>query len=157
MRSKRLILGLVLVLMTSAIALGGCQGDKASASLDGQITIGIPQDLEDGLDPHVVNAAGTREILFNIYEGLVKYDSQGNLNDAIAESHVISDDGLTYTFKIREGVKFHDGSDLKTSDVVYSINRCIDGGYVQDSLTSIQFQLLTMKLLLHLKRLMLIS
>ena len=130
MRSKRLILGLVLVLMTSAIALGGCQGDKASASLDGQITIGIPQDLEDGLDPHVVNAAGTREILFNVYEGLVKYDSQGNLNDAIAESHVISDDGLTYTFKIREGVKFHDGSDLKTSDVVYSINRCIDGGYV---------------------------
>ena len=125
-KSKRLLL-LVLMLMT-AIALGGCSGDKANESSKDTITIGIPQDLEDGLDPHVVSAAGTKEILFNIYEGLMKYDSNGNLYDAIAASHEISEDGLTYTFTLRDGVKFHDGSLLTADDVVYSLNRCAGAG-----------------------------
>lgn len=114
------------MLMTTTIALGGCTGDKAGGTSLDSITIGIPQDLEDGLDPHVVNAAGTDEILYNIYEGLVKYDSEGNLNAALAEDYVISEDGKVYTFTLREGVTFHDGSAVTAEDVIYSIERCAD-------------------------------
>ena len=54
-------------LMTMSIALIGCSGDKAKDS--SEIVVGIPQDLEDSLDPHKALAAGTKEILFNVYEG----------------------------------------------------------------------------------------
>ena len=111
------------MLVTMAVVLGGCGDDKAETASTGEITIGIPQDLEDGLDPHKVNAAGTKEILFNIYEGLVKYDASGDLKCAVAEDYTISEDGLTYTFKLRKGVKFHDGSEVTADDVIYSINR----------------------------------
>lgn len=125
-RTRRFGLILLLLMMTT-IALCGCAGDKEdTTSLNSSITIGIPQDLEDSLDPHKVSAAGTKEILFNIYEGLVKYDSTGNLNAAIAADYVISEDGLTYTFTLRDNVKFHDGTTVTTEDVLYSINRCAD-------------------------------
>ena len=57
---KLLRKGIALMLVTMAVALGGCSGDKAEGTSDGTITIGIPQDLEDGLDPHKVSAAGKR-------------------------------------------------------------------------------------------------
>ncbi len=131
MRKITKITSLVMFVLVTAIALCACAGDKDdTASLKDSITIGIAQDLEDGLDPHYVTAAGTKEILFNIYEGLVKYDSDGNLIPAVASDYVISDNGLTYTFTLRDGIKFHDGSAVTTQDVKYSIERCTgtDGG-----------------------------
>ena len=113
---------LTLVCAALAIALGACSGDKAETG-SSQITIGIPQDV-DSLDPHKAVAAGTKEVLFNVFEGLVKPDSEGNLNDAVAESHTISEDGKVYTFTLREGVKFHDGTPVTAQDVKYSIDRC---------------------------------
>ena len=88
----------------------------------GEITVGIQQDI-DSLDPHKAVAAGTKEILFNVYEGLVKPDENGNLVPAIAEDVVISEDGCEYTFPIREGIQFHDGSTVTAEDVVYSLKR----------------------------------
>ena len=113
---------LTLVCAALAIALGACSGDKAETG-SSQITIGIPQDV-DSLDPHKAVAAGTKEVLFNVFEGLVKPDSEGNLNDAVAESHTISEDGRVYTFTLREGVKFHDGTPVTAQDVKYSLDRC---------------------------------
>ncbi len=84
--------------------------------------VGIQQDI-DGLDPHTVTAAGTKEILFNIFEGLVKINEFGDLEGAVAESYTVSDDALVYTFNLRPGVKFHDGSDVTAEDVKYSIER----------------------------------
>ena len=99
-------------------ALAGCSKNKAS----NQAVVGITQ--EPGIfDPHTVVAAGDEEIIFNVYEGLYKYDSQGNLNPCLATDVEISDDASVYTFTIREGVKFHDGSDLDANDVVYSLKR----------------------------------
>ena len=89
------------------------------------VTIAIPQDI-DSLDPHEARAAGTREVLFNIYEGLVKPDENGDLKPALATEWVISDDATTYTFTIREGVLFHDGSVVTAEDVKYSLERCMD-------------------------------
>ena len=116
---------MTLVCGVLTIALGACSGDKAGES-SSQITIGIPQDIEDSLDPHKAVAAGTKEVLFNLYEGLVKPDSSGELQPAIASDYSISEDATTYTFTLREGVKFHDGSMVTAEDVKYSIDRCAD-------------------------------
>lgn len=115
----------LLILATMAIALCGCKGDKTEDS-SSSITIGIPQDLEDSLDPHKAVAAGTKEILFNIFEGLVKADSKGDLIPAVAESYIISEDGKTFTFTLRSGVKFHDGTDVTADDVLFCIAKNAD-------------------------------
>ena len=103
---KKVLLTLVCAALT--IALGACSGDKAGKE-SSQITIGIPQDV-DSLDPHKAVAAGTEEVLFNLYEGLVKPDSSGELQPAVASDYRISEDATTYPFTLRDGVKFHDGS-----------------------------------------------
>ncbi len=120
---KRFLLTLVCGALT--IALSACSGDKAGEN-SSQITIGIPQDIEDSLDPHKAVAAGTEEVLFNLYEGLVKPDSSGALQPAVASDYSISEDATTYTFTLRDGVKFHDGSTVTAEDVKYSIDRCAD-------------------------------
>jgi len=113
---------LLLVMTMLAVALTGCKsGDKAEET--SKITIGIPQDI-DGLDPHKAEGAGTREVLFNIFEGLVKPDENGNLNPAVASDVTVSEDGTVYTFTLRDGIKFHNGNPVTVDDVVYSIERC---------------------------------
>lgn len=109
------------VALIPAVALTGCSGDKTDAS--SKIVIGIPQDLEDSLDPHEAVAAGTKEILFNIYEGLLKPDETGNIVPAVASEYSVSDDGLTYSFTLRDGVKFHNGKEVTAEDVKYSIEK----------------------------------
>lgn len=122
-------LSLVLVLLTLTIALSACSGDKAGDSASSSsITIGIPQDIEDSLDPHKAVAAGTEEVFFNLYEGLVKPDSNGNLQPAVASSYTILNDGKIYQFTLRENVKFHDGSVVTAEDVKYSLERCAGTG-----------------------------
>ena len=120
---KRILLTLVCGALT--VALGACSGGKEEENST-QITIGISQDIEDSLDPHKMVAAGTKEVLFNLYEGLVKPDSSGELQPAIASSYSISEDAGAYTFTLREGVTFHDGSPVTAEDVKYSIDRCAD-------------------------------
>ena len=114
-----LILLLSLALLTAALC--GCGGGKSKGT--DSLTVGIAQDLDDSLDPHKMTAAGTREILFNVFEGLVKPDPNGNLIPAVASDYTIADTGDTFTFTLRKGVKFHDGSTVTVGDVVYSISR----------------------------------
>lgn len=124
MKKRLKTLFLLFVLTTLTIALSGCAGDKADDA-SSSITIGIPQDL-DSLDPHTAVAAGTKEVLFNIFEGLVKPDSEGNLVPAVASEVIPGEDGKVYTFTLREGVVFHDGSVVTVEDVKYSLERCAD-------------------------------
>lgn len=120
---KAILLFFVLMMLT--VALCGCTGDKEGGS-SSQITIGIPQDLEDSLDPHKAVAAGTKEVLFNIFEGLVKPTSDGNLIPAVAESYEETENGRVYTFTLRDNVKFHDGSTVTAQDVKFSLDKCAD-------------------------------
>lgn len=116
--TKALISASVLCLMLAGLA--GCT--KKTGSANNNAVVGITQ--EPGIfDPHTVVAAGDEEIIFNVYEGLYKYDYEGNLNPCLATDVEISGDASVYTFTIREGVKFHDGSDLDAGDVVYSLKR----------------------------------
>lgn len=89
-----------------------------------EITVGIAQDLENSLDPYLMTAAGTREVMFNVFEGLVKPDSSGNYVNAVASDVSISEDGLTYTFTLRDGVVFHNGETCTAEDVLYSFETC---------------------------------
>lgn len=65
-------------------------------------------------------------IIQQIFDGLVQFDKDLNIIPAIAKSWKISPDGLTYTFYLREGVKFHNGREVTADDFVYSFTRIID-------------------------------
>ncbi|MCR5791221.1 MAG: ABC transporter substrate-binding protein [Lachnospiraceae bacterium] len=121
MRKKLLLFLSVIVSASLTIALGGCQGDKAANS--SKIVVGIAQDLEDSLDPHEAVAAGTKEVLFNLYEGLLKPDPEGNLIPAVAESYEVNEDGTLYTFHLRKDIKFHSGEPVTAEDVKYSLEK----------------------------------
>lgn len=97
-------------------------GKPGEAAKGGSVVVIVPQD-PDYLDPHLAVAAGTSEMMFNVYEGLLKPNEKGEVYPAIAESYEISKDGLTYTFKLRQGVKFHNGNLLTAQDVKYSYDR----------------------------------
>ena len=121
--TKRFLVMLLVSAMTTALC--ACAGGKAgSADADSLITIGIPQDLDDSLDPHVAEGAGTREVLFNVFEGLVKPNSNGDLIPAVASDYSINEDGTVYTFTLREGVKFHNGKKVTVQDVKASLDKC---------------------------------
>lgn len=116
----------ILVLTTLTTALSGCGSadDKTGGENSSHITVGIAQDLEDSLNPHKAEAAATREILFNVFEGLYKPDSNGELIPAVAEDYKLSPDGLVYTFTLRDGVLFHNGETVTAEDVISSIESC---------------------------------
>ncbi len=75
---------------------------------------------------HQTGTISTLRILQNIHDGLVTADKDLNIIPELAESYEVSSDGLTYTFNLREGVKFHDGSDLTSADVKYSFETLMD-------------------------------
>ncbi|BDU39603.1 ABC transporter substrate-binding protein [Vibrio nigripulchritudo] len=79
------------------------------------------------LDPHAVTAVNDFRILMNVYDGLVRYKS-GTLEvePALATSWTISEDGKTYTFTLRDGVKFHDGSTFNAEAVKFNFDRMLD-------------------------------
>ena len=126
---KKKFLALAFLMTLLGTVLSGCGDGSAAAAQESradtnELVVGIAQDLDDSLDPHKTVKAGTREVMFNVFEGLMKPTSDGDLTPAVAESYTVSDDRLTYTFTLREGVKFHNGDVVTAEDVVYSIQRC---------------------------------
>src|SRR3569623_1976593 len=77
------------------------------------------------LDPTTGGAAAAiREVTYaNIYEGLTRIDENGSVQPDLAKSWDISPDGLTYTFHLQTGVKFHDGTPFSADDVKFSLDR----------------------------------
>ena len=138
---KRKLLEILLLLGLLCAVLCGCKDGSAAqtpedesgsnepaaqpaADHPNEITVGIAQDLDESLDPHKAVAAGTKEVMFNVFEGLMKPTPDGDLIPAVAEKYEISDDQLTYTFTIREGVTFHNGAPVTAEDVGESLARC---------------------------------
>ena len=75
------------------------------------------------LDAHWTTASITEMLTNHIYEGLYSLDSSNRPIPMLAESHTVSKDGLVYTFKLRQGVKFHNGKEMTSEDVVASLAR----------------------------------
>jgi len=87
------------------------------------VTIGMQLEPPH-LDPTSAAAGAIDQVLYsNIFEGLTRFSSDGSVGPGLAESWEISEDGLTYTFTLRSGVKFHDGTDLDATDVTFSLDR----------------------------------
>lgn len=110
------------VILSAVVFAGAFCGCTKSTGTGSTVTVGITQE-PNVLDPHTVNAAGDREIIFNVYEGLYKFDSNGVLNPCLATGYELSDSMDEYIFTIRKGVKFHNGKEMTPDDVVFSLSR----------------------------------
>ena len=97
----------------------------AAAPAEKQEMTFVLNNIPDGLDPGVTNNSFAQYVLINCFEGLVTYDETGSLVGGSAESWDISDDGLVYTFHLRDGLKWSDGTPLTAQDFVYSIQRVL--------------------------------
>jgi peptide/nickel transport system substrate-binding protein len=113
---------LLVALMLGALAVAS---GAAVAQPKDRVVIGAslePPVLDPGLNP----AAGIREITYqNIFEGLTRIDRNGKIVPGLAESWTVSPDGKTYTYKIRSGVKFHNGEPLTAETVKFALDRLI--------------------------------
>lgn len=113
------VAGIMVIFFNSGLA----DGAKSPGIREGgSIVVSITAE-PDFFDPYLATAAATREILFNIFEGLVKPDEKGNLIPALAVHYQISKDALQYTFQLRPGVKFHNGKGVTAEDVKYSLEK----------------------------------
>jgi peptide/nickel transport system substrate-binding protein len=90
----------------------------------GTLVIAIPGDL-NRTDPSLIDDANSSYVLQQIFEGLVtlKPGSGSEIVGQLADSWTISDDGLTYTFKLKSGIKFQDGTDFNAAAVKFNFDR----------------------------------
>lgn len=84
--------------------------------------IGYPRFI----NPILSSSDIDKDLTTLVYSGLLKVDSKGTLSPDIAESYSVSDDGLTYTFKIRKDIYFHDGKKLTPDDIIFTIEKAQD-------------------------------
>ncbi|WP_420111278.1 ABC transporter substrate-binding protein, partial [Pseudactinotalea sp.] len=98
-------------------AEGGASGAVLRAAIGGE---------PDQLDPNKTSAYFSFQVLENVFDTLVQPDESLEMQPALAESWEVSEDQLTWTFTLRQGVTWHDGSAFSADDVVYTFNRIID-------------------------------
>lgn len=118
---------LISALAAAALILSACSGSTETAatptgSPDPDATLRVGLVLEPtNLDIRRTSGAALEQILIdNIYEGLVTRTQDNEIVERLASDYTVSDDGLTYSFTLQEGITFHDGSPLTSADVVAS-------------------------------------
>ena len=121
---KKILFGVMVLTLSAALCAcgGGKKGDSSGNSssgtpVSGEFTFGLTQEISD-VDPHDDSDAATRSVLFNMFEGLVKPTTTGEMTPAVAENYTVSDDALIYTFTLRDGVKFSDGNPVTIEDII---------------------------------------
>jgi len=112
--------------MAVAALLGlACFGSGQALAASGTIRVGFV-DGPQGMDPALAVVGASHQAIDLIYSGLTKLDTNANPEPDLAESWTTNAAGTVYTFKLRSGVKFHDGSALTADDVVYTFKRLKD-------------------------------
>lgn len=96
------------------------------APVSGGTLIWGHSETVQNLDMHQTGTASTSRVLQNVHNSIITVDKDFNLIPMLAESFEESPDGLTYTFKLRPGVKFHNGATMTSADVKYSFERVKD-------------------------------
>lgn len=108
--------------MTFAAGLCAVMGCISTAAAR-DVTIGLQLEPPH-LDPTSAAAGAIDQVLYsNVFEGLTRFSSDGSVGPGLAESWEVSEDGVIYTFTLRDGVSFHDGTRFEASDVVFSLDR----------------------------------
>ena len=122
---KRFIL--VTLALAGAIALSGCGGGSKSAKkVSGKIlTIEMGPEVES-IDPALNTTNDGANYLTYLFDNLLRTDKDGKVVPSLAQKYEVSDDGLTWTFHLRDGLKWSDGSDFTANDFVYSWQRMVD-------------------------------
>lgn len=121
-KMKRKVKGMLAaaMIMTAVLTTVGCGKGGETASVKTE-TLKIAVSSEpDNLNPMLSAASDTGGIMMNVYEGLLTCDTDGNFQPCLAESYEIEDEGLTYRFSLKKGIKFHDGKELSAEDVKYT-------------------------------------
>ena len=122
---KRLIVAAFAI--TGAMALAGCGGGSKSAKkVSGKIlTIEMGPEVES-IDPALNTTNDGANYLTYLFDNLLRTDKDGKVVPSLAQKYEVSDDGLTWTFHLRDGLKWSDGSDFTANDFVYSWQRMVD-------------------------------
>jgi peptide/nickel transport system substrate-binding protein len=118
----------VAIIAALVVALGACStGQRVDLGGDsaGRLVAAIAGE-PDQLDPNKTSAYFSFEVLENVYDTLVEPDANLQMRPALAESWDVTPDQLSWTFHLRRGVTFHDGTPLTADDVVYTYRRIID-------------------------------
>ena len=125
----RILAGAMSVMM---LALAGCGSGSETPQPTDTSTAGkvirMTTAFADPFDPACVMDSASCEVVVNLYDSLVYPDLDGTILKGVAEDYTISDDGTVYTFTLKDGVKFHDGSDMTAQDVAFSYDRLITIG-----------------------------
>src|SRR6476469_6722938 len=139
-RSRRAMAAVAAVLVAAGLttactseATGTKGGDDGKPVKGGNLTVRIAQD-PGSLDAVKNTNAGVTYISHEIFEQLITIDKVYQPKPVLAESYTKSDDGLSYTFTLRKGVTFSDGSPLKASDAVASLKYWVENGSYAQSL-----------------------
>ncbi|TCS96937.1 ABC transporter substrate-binding protein [Hazenella coriacea] len=125
MKKKYLILSIALLFVFSSI-LVACGGKKASGDRAKTLVFGRGAD-SILLDPIQVTDGESIKVASQVFDTLVEYDKGSTkIVPELADSWEASQDGLSWTFKLKQGVKFHDGTPFNAEAVVYNFNRWMD-------------------------------
>ena len=128
MKSKRALFGRVFAAVLTCGLLGAATqaAEKTKPSV-GRDTLIVALDKEiQSLDALITASGDSQRYALQIFDSLMGFDAKGAIVPRMAESYRISSDGLTYTFNLRRGIRFHNGDVLTSEDVKYSIERVID-------------------------------
>ncbi len=119
---KRLTIFALLVVLLATFGTVMAQDEPVSGG-----TLNAAWQAEwDGFDPHIASTESTFQVLNNVLETLTFFDDDMNLIPWLAESWEQSEDGLTWTFDLREGVTFSNGREFTADDVVFSFERLVN-------------------------------
>ena len=121
-----LLAGAAAFLLTGPVAMTVTSPAAAEVKQGGSMTVTYKDDVST-LDPAIGYDWQNWSMIKSLFDGLMDYKpGTTELVPDLAESYEISDDGLTYTFKLRPGVKFHNGRALTAQDVKYSLERVVN-------------------------------
>lgn len=123
---NRTINKLVAMLAMCILLVTGCTAPSGQESPQGSSTLvyGVGVDAKT-MDPQMVDNVPTANVVMHVHETLVTWDKDMNMTGQLAEDWEVSEDGKTWTFYLREGVKFHDGADFNAEAVEKLLDECL--------------------------------
>lgn len=141
---------LLAIMMIATVALSGCGNsgkptDGTNGGTGGDVGAGAKDTLviamnsaPSTLDGNGKNDSASLQVRTQIYEGLIRQNEKMEIEPLLAEKWDLVDD-TTIVFSLRKGVKFHNGDEMKASDVAFSIKRAYDMGFAESTLSPIDF------------------